>query len=387
VHAVDCPGYHHHDRYAISLHLPRVTRGYPYHFQNMSADKHKTTFPFPHATVTPIIGRPDPLSLGILQGELYANAISVPTELGGGSYGHLALVMPAAEYVTMDGAIAYIAPAHPGVQADVPINATAVQITQLNRQHDKALDRHMLHANVSNALKQQLLEAVDDMFVSILRHQRLRYSQVAPQQLLQHLINTYNIVTEETLEDNRNRLSAEWNPDEGMEVLYTRITNVQQFAAEAGDTHRISDSTAMHLILTALARTGMFTDACADWRKRNPADQTLDTFKNDMDHAWKERNRRVKAKDVGYHDALSANMEALSAGGKEHKPPGNAKPSATVDSVKMYYCWSHGLGFSDKHTSHSCLNKKDGHQDDATVKARKGGSTHLNVGNPRTRTA
>ena len=41
--------------------------------------------------MTPIMGRPDPLSLGILQGELYANAMSVPTELGGGLYGHLAL--------------------------------------------------------------------------------------------------------------------------------------------------------------------------------------------------------------------------------------------------------------------------------------------------------
>ena len=125
-------------------------------------------------------------------------------------------------------------------------------ITQLNRQHDKALDRHMLQANVSNAIKQQLLEAVDDMFVSVLRHQRLRYSQVTPLQLMQHLVDNYDIVTEETLEDNRGCLGAEWNPDEGMEVLYTRITNVQQFAAEAGATHIISDATAMHLVLTAL---------------------------------------------------------------------------------------------------------------------------------------
>ena len=146
----------------------------------MSSEKHKSTFPFPHATITPIMGRPDPLSLGILQGELYANAMSVPTELGGGLYGHLALIMPIADYAALEGAIAYAIPAHPGVQADAPPAATAVMITQLNRQHDKAVDRYMLHANVSNALKQQLLEAVDDMLVSVLRHQRLRYSQVSP---------------------------------------------------------------------------------------------------------------------------------------------------------------------------------------------------------------
>jgi hypothetical protein len=319
--------------------------------------------------------------------------MSIPTELGGGLYGHLALIMPTAEYASLDGAVAYVTPAHPGVQADAPATATAVMITQLNRQHDKALERHTLHANVANALKQQLLDSIDDVFVSILRHQRLRYSQVPPNRILQHLLDTYNIITEETLEDNRGRLSAEWNPDEGMEVLYTRITNVQQFAAEASAPHVISDATTMHLVLTALERTGMFTDACADWRKRKPADHTLDNFRVDMDHAWKERNRRVKAKDVGYHDALSASMQALSAG-KENKPPGTAnkptstsKPAAIVDSVAMYYCWSHGLGFSDQHTSHSCNNKKDGHQDDATIKSRKGGSTYLNVGGNRNRTA
>ena len=133
--------------------------------------------------MTPIVGRPDPLSLGILQGELYANAMSVPTELGGGLYGHLALIRPNAEYAALDGAVDYAIPVHPGVQAVTPAAATAVMITQLNRQHDKAVERHMLHANVTNALKQQLLEAVDDMFVSVLRHQRLRYSQVTPLQV------------------------------------------------------------------------------------------------------------------------------------------------------------------------------------------------------------
>ena len=61
------------------------------------------------------MGCPDPLSLGILQGELYANAMSVPTELGGGLYGHLALIMPYADYAALEGAIEFTIPAHPGV--------------------------------------------------------------------------------------------------------------------------------------------------------------------------------------------------------------------------------------------------------------------------------
>ena len=196
--------------YAIPIGLPLALRAVIYDGHTMSTDKHKSTFPFPPAMVTPVMGRPDPLSLGILQGKLYINAaMSIPTELGSGLYGHLALIMSNADYAAYDGAVAYAKPAHPGVEEDAPAGATAVMITQLNRQHDdKALERHMFHANVTNALKQQLLEAVDNMFISGLRHQRLRYSQVTPLQLMQHLLDNYNIVKEETLEDNRGRLGA-----------------------------------------------------------------------------------------------------------------------------------------------------------------------------------
>ena len=300
-------------------------------------------------------------------------------ELGGGFYGHLALIMPAANYITMDGAIDYVAPMHPGVQADAAANATVVRITQQNRQHDKALERHMLHTNVSNAQATAVRGRRQHVCLLPTSSTSSEFTSLTAPAPLQHLVDTYNIVIEETLEVNRSRLGAEWNPDEGMEVLYTRITTVQQFAV-------ISDATAIHLVLTALEQTGMLTDACADWRKRAPGKHTLLKFKSDMDHAWKARNRHLKAKDVGYHNTLSASMQALSAG-KENVPPNKVTTSVSVGNVLMYYCPLHGLGFSEKHTSHTCnSNKKEGHQDDATIKVRKGGSTNLNIGGGRNRT-
>ena len=130
----------------------------------------------------------------------------------------------------------------------------------------------------------------------------------------------------------------------GSTLVYSH--NFQQLAAEAGEGHHISDVTAIHLVLTALERTRMFTDACANWHKRAPATHTLANFKLAMDHAWKERNHRVKAKDVSYHDALSTSIQALSAGKENCPPAAKAKLAATVDSVPMFYCWSHDLGFA-----------------------------------------
>jgi hypothetical protein len=40
----------------------------------------------------------------------------------------------------------------------------------------------------------------------------------------------------------------------------------------------------------------------------------------------------------------------------------------------LYYCWSHGLGISDKHTSATCNHRKPGHIANATLTRRQGGS-------------
>jgi hypothetical protein len=39
----------------------------------------------------------------------------------------------------------------------------------------------------------------------------------------------------------------------------------------------------------------------------------------------------------------------------------------------MYYCWSHGLGINQQHTSPMCTFKKDGHIDTATANNMQGG--------------
>ena len=48
---------------------------------------------YPFKTLSPIIGEPNYSSINKISQELYANASSVPSTLGGGNHGHLGLVM------------------------------------------------------------------------------------------------------------------------------------------------------------------------------------------------------------------------------------------------------------------------------------------------------
>jgi hypothetical protein len=63
-----------------------------------------TSLTFPHPDLTIIMGKPTYATVCKLQKELYANARTIPSMLGGGHNGHLALVMTNIEYLVISAA-------------------------------------------------------------------------------------------------------------------------------------------------------------------------------------------------------------------------------------------------------------------------------------------
>ena len=92
----------------------------------------------------------------------------------------------------------------------------------------------------------------------------------------------------------------------------------------------------------------------------------LASFKEHFNKEDAERERKLTAKTGGYHGAHGANGNR-----PRDMPPPNAMPTngsvVLPDGIKMYYCWSHGLGINKQHTSPSCTFKKDGHINTATA--------------------
>ncbi len=87
----------------------------------------------PHPTLTKLVHNETPNYAFIcaITKELYANAMSQQTSLGGGDHGHLGLLMQAADYAAIPGMVAgtaYNDPAFLGGQPNYPAAATANQI-------------------------------------------------------------------------------------------------------------------------------------------------------------------------------------------------------------------------------------------------------------------
>eukprot|EP00957_Ditylum_brightwellii_P017528 1320394-Ditylum_brightwellii.AAC.1 len=104
------------------------------------------------------------------------NASSVSTELGGGNHGYLALVISPAVYQTTTGTTL---PSwhHPGL-VPVPTRQfmTNAGIDLLKEMHQMQVQQFEWYHNTDEALKQQLLKAIDEQYTKALKQNMIAYT-------------------------------------------------------------------------------------------------------------------------------------------------------------------------------------------------------------------
>ncbi|KAI2503218.1 hypothetical protein MHU86_11241 [Fragilaria crotonensis] len=188
-------------------------------------------FNFPYAVLTPIEGKPTNTTLQILQRQLYTNARAIDSPRGGGTHGHMAMLLSDAEYLVRAG-VPFIVPRHPGAAPDAAAGATAAQIAEAIRQYNQAVADVTLYNRLSAALTAQIISAVNASFLSALEEDPdFGFGDVTPRAMLEHLRTEYGTMTPEELERNRAALSEPWNLDDPIEDLWAKIANIQRVAA------------------------------------------------------------------------------------------------------------------------------------------------------------
>ncbi|CAB9529927.1 hypothetical protein SEMRO_2674_G334380.1 [Seminavis robusta] len=186
-------------------------------------------------TAIPPEEKPTYNSLKIIHQELNANAMTIPSGIGGGHYRHLTLVLTAAQYNALPNTEAWANPAHPG-QAPVHGAApTAAQIAETNRLFAANEKQFLIFRGTETALKKQLLEAVSNTFTNTLKHKMYGYAQVTAHEILAHLDAEYGTVDADDIKDNEKRMNATWNPSQPIEDLYNQVKDAQKFGGDHDD--------------------------------------------------------------------------------------------------------------------------------------------------------
>ncbi len=340
-----------------------------------------SAFPFPHAELTKIEGQPSTATIKQLKKELYANARSVHSDLGGGVNGLLGAVMPAALYFMRAGT-AFVEPVHPGIQAGHGPNPTAAVITESNRVYDTAKTDYATFSLCIESLRQQILNAVNPLYNQTLEDDEFGYADVTIPQIMLHLQTTYGTVNATDLVNNRNSMADAWTPDEPFENLWKRIRIIQQIAIAGAEPIFIAAT--IELTLTSLRGAGVYDHAIITWEDKEAVDQTWTNFELRFTKQEKLRLKKLTAAAAGYHGANKATIIP-----PDDQPPrhhiaaaaqGHNKDTQHCDGTELFYCWSHGLGINSEHTSKTCTNTLPGHVHASTLMHRKGGSTLITCG-------
>ena len=370
---------------------------------------------FPIQTLTPLaasgLSIPTYSSLVKLQRELNSNATSQHTNRGDGDSGFLVLSCPPAVFAALPGYVAFITPNNPGQSPTIPAGSTAERIRVIMQLHANELqDFNQYHA-VDKALKQLLLAACPQIFLNKLQHPTLGFARVSTLAMMTHLWTTYGQITPgDILSNNQEMTKICWRPPKPIEELFARITEFADFATAGGAP--ISDLMIVQTAYMNLELSGLFTDDCKVWRGRDPAVQTYAHLVDFFTRADLDRNR-VTAAAAGYHSANSAvvatatellNLQAKVANLEKQlaaRPAAAQRRTHTVSNAdaavaarllantsisdgeggrsggeRLSYCWTHGSSTNSRHTSATCNNKAEFHQDGATLADKMGGSEY-----------
>jgi len=140
-------------------------------------------------TVTKIHGQPTNQDLTLLEQELIAILANIPTTLGGGGHGHAGIVMDPARYLLTTG-VPFVNPANPGTYpANVPNNAAQGVQARAEAEHKELLKEHETFQGVVQAMKDIILEAVDNKYLLEIEDEILGFLNQTPTDMLTHLRN------------------------------------------------------------------------------------------------------------------------------------------------------------------------------------------------------
>ena len=257
------------------------------------------SFPEP---VSKIKGKPTYGSLSTLRDALKANAASVGSSLGGGGHGHLGLILPTAIYNTIVAPIApavnsWTDPVYPGAQPNIPGNASAVNAANQRAAHADRLRTFLLNKNVNAALRKQILEAVDEVYLKPLRQPHIGYSNRPARDMLQHLFTTYGKISPHNLAQNNINFERDWDPSSPIELLFDQIDTCQEYATDGNQPY--TDAQILNNAYNLVFKSGSFFEDCRRWNARAAADKTYANFKTFFTDAYKNLQLQHTASQAG----------------------------------------------------------------------------------------
>ena len=231
---------------------------------------------FEHPTLTKIHDEPTFESIRTLHKEIIVNSQTVHSELGGGAHGHLGLVLSAARYTLICNA-AYNRSQHPGALI-IPPGTTQHIARTLCDQHTERLRVFHEATGVENALKQQIVAAVESQYIEALRNLVTGKLDGTIYEVIRHLFDVYGHITPQTLYEQEQKVQQMvYDPQHPINGVFTVVNELANYV-EAAQTP-FSQPQCINLAYKILNHSGIFQHWIIDWNAHPQVQKTWINFK------------------------------------------------------------------------------------------------------------
>jgi hypothetical protein len=189
---------------------------------------------FHHPILPTVEGEPDYQTIHATRKFLQANSRAIDTHLGGGTLGHLSLIISDAAYSNIAPPTAgeptvSETPNAPG-RAPAITDGTAAQLSTACHQWEEDVQTYRTCTSVRQALKKQIISVFEPMYLEILNDNMVGYANISARDMLDHLFETYGNITSVDLEINFEHMRRAWDPQQPVETLFKQIQDCTDYS-------------------------------------------------------------------------------------------------------------------------------------------------------------
>jgi hypothetical protein len=160
---------------------------------------------FPHPVLPTVQGEPDYQTIHSTRKFLQANLRTIDTHLGGGTLGHMGLIISDAYYAmiaqpTNDEPTFWITPQAPG-RAPANTDGASAQISAAHHIWEEDVQTCRTCTSVQQSLKKQIISVLKPMYLDILNDSMVGYANISARGMLDHLFETHGNITAVDIRD------------------------------------------------------------------------------------------------------------------------------------------------------------------------------------------
>jgi hypothetical protein len=192
---------------------------------------------FPIPVLPTAQGEPDYQTIHATRKFFQANSRAIDTHLGGGTLGHLGLIISDASYAMIDPIMEdkptlWITPQAPG-RAPATMDGTSAKISTTHHIWGEDVQTYLTCTSIQQALKKKIISVFEPMYLEILK-KMVGYANISARDMLDHLFETYGNITAVDPEINFEHMRRAWDPQQPVETLFKQIQDCADYSEAGG---------------------------------------------------------------------------------------------------------------------------------------------------------